>query len=135
LKQNLPNKPVVFFDGNCGLCSRSINFIIKHDRYQHFLFCPLQSKTAEEFLGADLLNAESVVLLEEGELYTESEAAFNILKHLRTFWSFLLIFRVLPESITNGVYRWIARNRKKWFPDPETCQLPSPEVSKRIIRE
>ncbi|WP_414706419.1 thiol-disulfide oxidoreductase DCC family protein, partial [Salinivirga sp.] len=51
MKQNLPNKPVVFFDGNCGLCSRSINFIIKHDRYQHFLFCPLQSKTAEEFLG------------------------------------------------------------------------------------
>lgn len=135
MKQKLANKSIVFFDGNCGLCSRSINFIIKHDAHGRFLLCPLQSNTAKNYLNTGLLNAETVVLLENEKVYTESEAAFRILYKLKTVWKFLLIFRYFPLSFTNAVYRWVARNRKKWFPDPDTCQLPSPEVMKRIIRE
>ncbi len=135
MKQKLPNKPIVFFDGNCGLCSRSVNFIIRHDHYGRFLFCPLQSKAAKRYIGHNMANADSVVLLENGKVFTESEAAFHILKQLKTRWKFLLVFKHLPGSFTNRVYRWIARNRKKWFPDPKSCQLPSPEVIKRVIRE
>ena len=48
--QNGVNKPVIFFDGVCGMCNTFINLIIRIDRKQTFLFAPLQGSTARDLL-------------------------------------------------------------------------------------
>ena len=44
------NKAIVFFDGDCGLCSVSVRFLIKCDSHQHLYFAPLQGVTAQAIL-------------------------------------------------------------------------------------
>jgi len=129
----LPNKSIVFFDGNCGLCDRSVRFIMSHDHRKEFFYCPLQSELAQENVPKKLLDSDTVVLFENGVFYSRSVAAFKILRKLATVWQLLLVFRFLPLSFTDAVYQFVARNRKKWFPTPSTCHLPSPEVRERVF--
>jgi len=129
----LPNNPIVFFDGECGLCSRSVQFIIKHDPTNLFYFCPLQASIAREIIPEGFLKAETVILYENQQVYTKSSAAFRILKKLKTNWRILLVFSVLPNVITDLVYTIVAKYRKRLFKTPPTCQLPSPELLKRLL--
>lgn len=126
------NKSVVFFDGNCGLCDRSVQFLIRNDAFNRFLYCPLQSPYAEKLIGNHQL-PDSVLLYKNNQLYYESAAVFEILKDLKFYWRLLLIFQLLPSTITNYFYRLIAANRKKWYGTPETCTLPSDLDSTRFV--
>jgi predicted DCC family thiol-disulfide oxidoreductase YuxK len=133
LKLILQNNPIVFFDGECGLCDRSVQFIIKHDSRKEFQFCPLQSSLAKEILPEQYLNFDTVILLEEMRVYTKSSAAFRILRRLKTSYKLLLVFEIVPRFVTDMFYMLIARNRKRLFRNPPTCQIPSPELQKRIL--
>lgn len=127
------NNPIVFFDGECGLCDRSVQFIIKHDLREIFQFCPLQSSIAKEIIPHDFLSFDTVILYDNQMIYTKSSAAFRILRKLKTWYKILLIFTIIPRFITDALYMLIARNRKRLFKSPHTCQLPSPELQKRIL--
>ena len=73
-------KPVILFDGECNLCSRSVQFIIKRDPRARFRFAALQSPAGQRLLeacGADARGADSVVLLEGASCYTRSDAALR----------------------------------------------------------
>jgi predicted DCC family thiol-disulfide oxidoreductase YuxK len=133
LKRVSQNNPIVFFDGECGLCDRSVQFIIKHDLKGIFHFCPLQSSIAKEIIPEDFLNFNTVILYDNQVIYSKSSAAFRILRKLKTWYRILLIFTILPRFITDAIYILIARNRKRIFKSPPTCQLPSPDLQKRIL--
>ena len=45
------DKPVVLFDGVCGLCSSTVNYVMKHDRNATFFFTPLQSPYGQMLLA------------------------------------------------------------------------------------
>ncbi len=38
-------QPILFFDGVCGLCNRTVDFVLQEDRDRRFLFAPLQGET------------------------------------------------------------------------------------------
>ena len=40
---------------------------------------------------------------------------------------------IIPAFIRQPVYRWIARNRYKWFGTKEECMVPSPEIKSRFL--
>ncbi|MDA3866860.1 MAG: DCC1-like thiol-disulfide oxidoreductase family protein [Salinivirgaceae bacterium] len=126
--QTKHSRPIVFFDGTCGLCSFSVRFIAEHDFEKQFLFCPLQSEIATKIIGKHAETISTVVLYQNNKQYTEAAAAFEILKQLDTGWRFLLVFRILPMCFTNWLYRIVAKNRKRWFGTPKTCMLPSVEI-------
>lgn len=41
---------LVFYDGECGLCDRVVQTLLKVDTHERFVFAPLQGKTAEKLL-------------------------------------------------------------------------------------
>jgi predicted DCC family thiol-disulfide oxidoreductase YuxK len=133
LKQKLPNNPIVFFDGECGLCSKSVQFIIKYDKNQTFYFCPLQASITKNLIPEKFHNANTVILFEEKKIYVKSLAAFKILSKLKTNWRILLIFRLFPLFLTDAIYSLVAKYRKRFFKSPATCQLPTPELLNRIL--
>ncbi|WP_286827645.1 thiol-disulfide oxidoreductase DCC family protein, partial [Maribacter sp. UBA4516] len=46
--QNLPkNKQLILFDGVCNLCNASVQYVIKHDKNNVFMFAPLQGETGQ----------------------------------------------------------------------------------------
>lgn len=134
---NFKNKSVILFDGVCNLCNASINFIIKHDKNEHFVFASLQSDAAKEILlhfPAKKNKLDSILLIENEIIYDKSTAALLISRKLSGGFKFLYAFRILPKFIRDALYNLIAKNRYHWFGKKETCMLPSLEIKKRFLK-
>lgn len=128
--------PVLLFDGVCNLCNSSVDFIVRHDPRGLVKFASLQSRTGRQLLEMAGLPADydaSLVLVEGDRFSTSSDAALRVARYLTAPWSWAAIFRVVPRSIRDAVYRWISRNRYNWFGKRDTCRIPTPEERKRFI--
>ena len=129
-------KPVILFDGECNLCSRSVQFIIKRDPRARFRFAALQSPAGQRLLeacGADARGADSVVLLEGASCYTRSDAALRIARRLSGAWPLLGTLAVVPRPLRDRVYDAIARNRFRWFGRADACLVPTPALRERFL--
>jgi len=136
MSDNVNEKAIILFDGVCNFCNSSINFVIKHDKKNHFLFAPLQSETAKKLLekfNIDSSKTDSFILIDNNKLYLKSTAALRVTKHLNKLYPLLYALMITPPFIRNGVYDLIARNRYKWFGKKETCMIPSAENKEKFI--
>lgn len=128
---------VVFFDGVCNLCARSVQFIIRHDPVAYFCFASLQSAAGQEAVAAIASQRgkapDAVVLLRQGRYYTGSDAAVRIARHLSGGWRLLSLLRFVPRLVREPVYRFIARHRYRWFGKKQSCWLPSPALKNRFL--
>lgn len=119
-------KPVILFDGVCGLCNRFVDFTLRIDRRHVFLFSPLQGKFAAHQLSSDLtFNLRSIVVIEEGKIHMRSDAVIYICRRIGGIWSFASVFLLVPRFIRDAVYDFIANNRYRWFKKRDSCRLPA----------
>lgn len=140
--------PVVLFDGVCNLCNAAVQFMIDRDKANVLRFAPLQSDVAKELLeasmGVDAAKAirdgatgggdpDTIVLVDQGEAWTHSNAALRIAQRLTFPWSWLIVGMVVPRPLRDLVYRFIARNRYRWFGKSDTCRIPTPELRARFL--
>lgn len=133
--------PLVLFDGVCNLCNGVVSFLVERDPHAILRFASLQSEAARAALRgvAGPLAADdggrpaSIVLVEGGRVYRESTAALRTTRHLRGAWPGLAILLVVPRPIRDGVYRWVAQNRYRWFGRTDTCRVPTPEIRARFV--
>jgi len=129
-------EPIILFDGVCNLCNASVQFVIRHDPQARFKFAALQSATAEKLLqncAFDRASLDSVILVEDGRVYIESDAALRIARKLGGGWWLLAGFSIVPRPIRDAVYRFIARNRYRWFGKQESCMMPTPDLRARFL--
>ncbi|HVZ24405.1 MAG TPA: DUF393 domain-containing protein [Sediminibacterium sp.] len=128
--------PVIFFDGVCNLCTRSVKWIIRRDPLAKFRFASLQSAAGTAFLQQHALLSgqyNSLILLEKNRIYLRSTAALRITGKLSGAWPLLQVFLIIPPFIRNAVYDWIARNRYRWFGKQETCWVADASLSDRFL--
>lgn len=128
--------PIVFFDGVCNFCNYWVNFAIKRDKKKKLRFAALQGETAARILAAHQLPINSlstVVLIDNGKVYTQSSAALRISKHLDGGWKLLYGLMIIPKFIRDFFYNIIARNRYKWWGKKETCMVPDPGLVERFL--
>ena len=130
------NGAVVLFDGVCTLCNRAVDFIVRHDRGGQFRYGSLQSSTGRALLEQSDLSTdslESIVFIDQGRIYTKSDAVLCIARKLDNPWGLLAtILQVVPRGIRNHVYDWVARHRYAWFGKQETCRIPT-DAEKRLF--
>ena len=131
-------KSIIFFDGVCNLCNTSIDFVIQRDKKNHFLVGALQEDISKQILSKfdvreDYL--DSIVLLENGEIYYKSTAALKIARNLSGLWPVLYIFIVIPKFLRDPIYDWIGTNRYRWFGKKNTCRIASPEEKAKFLSE
>ncbi|GAB4330175.1 MAG: DCC1-like thiol-disulfide oxidoreductase family protein [Calditrichia bacterium] len=125
--------PIVFFDGDCGLCQRSVLFILRREKDARLKFASLHSQTLEELGQHPEELPASVVLYEEGRLFLESEAAWRIARYLKFPFNLLRWVRILPLGLRDSLYRWVAGNRHKLFKNRVKCVLPQPGETGRFL--
>lgn len=130
-------KSLVLFDGYCNLCNSSVQFILKRDPKEHFLFSALSWPTALAIMEnrPDLKNVDSILLYQNEKLYYKSAAALRIAGKLKGFWPLLKVFLIIPAPIRDLVYDWIAKNRYKWFGKKETCMIPEKDLGYRFLKD
>lgn len=129
-------KNIILFDGVCNLCSHFVQFVIKHDSKNVFTFASLQSETGKKLLasfGMEDNYLQTVVMIENNKIYTQSTAALRISRRLNGAWNLLYAFIIIPKSFRDMAYRWIAKNRYRWFGKNEMCMIPTPELQAKFI--
>src|SRR5579862_1439446 len=84
------NPEIFFYDGHCALCHGAVKFVLKRDRTgAAFRFAPLQGSTFVEKLPPSQragLPDSVIVLTNEGQLLTRSDAFLHILRRLDGGW-------------------------------------------------
>jgi len=129
-------KNILFYDGDCGLCNRSVAFVLKHEKEPELFFSALQSDFAKKELaryGYDFSQMGTFALIKEGKIYYKSDAALNLSSFVKAPYKWFSIFKIVPKFIRNAVYDLVARNRKKWF-KKEYCVLPDKETLGRFLK-
>lgn len=128
-------RAILFYDGDCGLCSRSVRFMMERDRASVLFYAPLQGKHAAELLAPELRESLSTVIYRntDGVIRLRSDAVLHALIDIGSGWRFLArpaLF--IPQGWRDGIYRWVAARRHKFFPK-ESCALPTPEESRQLL--
>ncbi len=120
---------LIFFDGSCAMCHRSIRFLMRRPRVESFRFVPLHTlaNTAWQHeiqlqLGHDLQT--SIVVWRNGAFLNRSRAVLAIFVALGFPWNMAAILRIFPSTLLDFGYALVAKSRrpaKKSF--EQFCQI------------
>lgn len=129
------SNPVVLFDGVCNFCNSMVNFAIRNDKKAMLKFAPLQSVAGQRLKEQYNIPAsiDTVIVIDNGKVYTYADAGIRVTKYLRWPVKMLYALVIIPSFISQPVYKWIAKNRYKWWGKKETCMIPTPELRKRFL--
>jgi len=119
-------KILVRFDGECILCSKAVQVILKADKKKKFLFQALQHSGENK-------DFETIIVSDNQSTSEYFDAILKIGKELGGIYSTVAIFRILPRGWRHSLYNWVARNRFRWFGMRHSCYLPSKEEKDRFI--
>ncbi len=113
-----------------------VNFAIRNDKKAKLKFAPLQSSAGEELRRKFNIpsTTDTVILINNGKVYTFASAAIRICRYLDWPARLLYAFIIIPGFISQPFYKWIARNRYKWFGKKDECMVPTPEVRERFLK-
>jgi predicted DCC family thiol-disulfide oxidoreductase YuxK len=127
---------IVLFDGVCNFCNSSVNFIIERDKAGYFKFAPLQSEIGESLItehGIDPEKTDSIILVEDGAVFTHSTAALRIAKRLSAAWPAFYAAIIVPRPLRDAAYKLFAKHRYRLFGKQDQCMIPTPEVRSRFL--
>ena len=134
-----PPKHLVLFDGECGFCDKTVQWLLDKDDHEELYFAPLQGDMAKEMLPQFDLppGLDSIVYVRHSparvEAFIYSDAIGEILRVLPKRWSWMRIAWLVPRSIRDAIYRAFAARRIQWFGKVDACRLPDERQSRRLL--
>ncbi len=129
--------PRTVMDAHCALCARGARWIARNDHQQKFRIIPLQSDLGRALLVHYELDPDdplSWLLIDKGRAYTSMDAVIRVGQHLGGLSSALIVLRVLPRRVQDGIYGFFARNRYRFFGRTDLCSIPDEQVQKRLMQ-
>ncbi len=133
----MPNDhAIILFDGVCNLCAWTVQFILPRDPRGYFQFASLQSPFGQQLLKKYRVTPivpDSVVLIENDQMFVKSEAALRIARHLNGLWSLACVFQIVPLSLRDWAYDWVAAHRYQMFGQRNTCLVNFPNAQERFL--
>lgn len=130
------DRPLIVFDGECGFCSRDIDYVLRHDSEGLFRFTPAQSELGTALMrhyGFRTDNYETSLLIDNGVAHARSDGVLLVLQRLGSVSRFAALLRIVPRPLRDAVYDFVARNRMKIAGRRSTCRMPTPEERERFI--
>jgi predicted DCC family thiol-disulfide oxidoreductase YuxK len=129
---------IVVFDAECLLCSAWVQFLLRHDKLRVFRFASMQQAAGRRLLaeaGLEVDRLETLLLVTEHGAYRYTSAIFRVLHQLGWPWRLAWMAWVVPAPIRDPLYRWLARNRYRWFGRRATCFVPDAGDAERFLDE
>lgn len=129
--------PVIVFDGVCVLCSRWVDFILRHDADGRFKLAAMQGIHGRALLADHGLSPDdpsSLLLVQAGRGYIDTDAIIRVLQGFGKGWRLLgAVLKCVPRPIRDPIYRWLARNRYALFGKRSQCRVPDPAQAWRFL--
>ena len=137
----MPDGPVLLYDGLCGFCDGTVQFILKHDRRGTLRFATLQGDFARDVIARhpELAGVDSLVLVEpdpasgKERVYVRSDGALHVARYLGGAWNLARAAAIVPRFVRDLAYDGFARIRYRVFGRYNACPIPSPEQRARFI--
>ncbi|HEY0946498.1 MAG TPA: DCC1-like thiol-disulfide oxidoreductase family protein [Opitutaceae bacterium] len=116
--------PVLFFDGECGLCNRLVRLLLRLDRAARLRYAPLQGPVAQAYLRAHGLPTEdfdSLVFVpswagrEEPAYQLRTDGVFGALRVCGGAARALTWLQGLPRPWRDAGYRLVGHWRYRLF--------------------
>ena len=126
--------PIVFYDGDCGFCNKTVQFILKNGKNQNLHFAALQSNFSKDFFGSNQFpqpDLSTFYFWNGKDLFSKSTAVLHLLDQLKIRFHFLKIGYILPKPLRDKMYDFVAKRRHKI--SNGFCVIPSIEDSKKFI--
>jgi len=134
------DRPLLLFDGACGLCQALVRFVLKRDRSGRIHVASLQSETGQSMLkriGLPTDDFDSMVFFpdEGGTTYhLRTDGVVAVLRFLPGPWRQVgAMLALLPRGMRDAGYRMVARTRHRLFGDPRPGGLDRPEWVGRVL--
>jgi len=141
--------PVLLYDGVCGLCNRTVQFVLKRDRSDVFRFAALQSALGRRILEKQGINPADLDTFyvvvgfdaslpagpdQNARVLARSDAVSFVLGQLGGVWGFFGgLLMMVPRFVRDGMYNLVARSRYRVFGRYEQCPVPSEADRKRFL--
>ncbi len=133
--------PVLLYDGLCGFCDGTVQFILRHDRRGTLKFATLQGEFARGVIERhpELAGVDSLVLVErdatsgEEKVYVRSAGALEVARYLGGAWQLARAVGIVPRFLRDWAYDGFARIRYRVFGRYDSCPIPTPEQRARFI--
>ena len=132
--------PILVYDGDCGFCTRSVRFVLDHDRKASVCFAAREGVAGRGIRQrhAGLEMVESLLWVEKvngvEHVRTHSDAVLAVAEHLGGIWALLAkLGRLVPRAIRDPAYNAVARVRRKIIRGAPNCLLPTPQELARML--
>ena len=131
---------LILYDGECGFCDRSVQWVLDRDRDQRFYFAPLQGETASALRARHSVipdDLDSMVLVrvldDQEQIYLRSSAVLRVAAELPGIWRLWGLLRVLPRGLMDLFYRPVAALRYRLYGRVDQCRRVLPEEAHRFL--
>jgi predicted DCC family thiol-disulfide oxidoreductase YuxK len=127
---------IVFFDGSCGFCNRSVALVLRHEKNESLHFASLQSEFCENYFTLKqepLPNLNSFILFKNKKFYYKSTASLRLVHELKWYWHILKIGWIVPRVFRDAMYDFVAQNRHRI--SKSYCVVPSLSQKKRFLTD
>ena len=128
---------ILFFDGVCGMCNSTVDFVSVRDPKGLVHFAPIQGETAKHELSEKEIEHLGTVAFKNpaGRFTRQSSAIVRILWTIGGWWKLVgTLLWLIPKPLRDLAYVLIAKNRYRLFGKRDFCRLPSPEEQARILK-
>ncbi len=128
--------PVILFDAQCVLCSAHARFVLARDRRGYFRLASMQGEAGAALyrrFGIDPSDPDTMIVVEGDRVFRDSDAVLAVWRGLGWPWRAAGVMTLVPRSLRDPVYRWVARNRYRLFGRTEQCWMPTAEQRERLL--
>lgn len=141
MRPQLPGRHLLLYDGVCGLCDRTVQFLLRRDRHDRFRFATLQGALARAVLaphGLDPDRLDTVYLVSDcgtpqERVRQRARAVLHAASALGGAWRLLRVLAIVPAPLLDLCYRLVARVRYRLFGRHDSCPVPRPEHRQRFL--
>ena len=136
LLPELPDQPLIVFDGVCVLCSRFARFVVERDAERVFRFTTAQGALGQALFrhyGLNTIDFETNIVIVGGQAFGELDAVAAVMAQLPRPWRWLTLMKLIPEPLSGWLYRRVALNRYRLFGKTEQCMVPPVDWRDRFI--
>lgn len=133
--------PILLYDGTCGFCARSVQFVLRHEGNRDTLrFARLEGPfgLALRARHPELASIDSLIWYEPPtpttaeQLLWQSRGVIRVARYLGGVWGVLgSLGTIVPRGLLDAAYAWIARHRRQLA--PESCLVPTPTQRRRFL--
>lgn len=127
---------IIVFDAVCVICTGWARFLIQYDKKIQFKLVSAQSPLGVALLEHYQMSTEhytSMLVIQDGTLYTESTALLQVLQHLGFPFNLMAAGYCVPRLIRDFLYRRVALNRYQLFGKTDNCLIPSSENKQHFL--